>query len=108
MTRQAHSIGNGVPNPYLQAMEQVRELEAFAVVVYSSNFEFEEPGYSAINNLNAASARAAAAAEDAELMDGPMADASFIEAEAEVDGDEATLENAWDNAVEGGSSTSMA
>ncbi|QSZ35568.1 hypothetical protein DSL72_008438 [Monilinia vaccinii-corymbosi] len=37
LTRQAHSIGNGVPNEYLQAMEQVRELEAFAAVVYSSH-----------------------------------------------------------------------
>lgn len=41
MTRQAHSIGNGVPNEYVQALESVRELDAFAAVVYSSNFEFE-------------------------------------------------------------------
>jgi len=41
LTRQAHSIGNGVPNEYLQAMEQVRDLEAFAAVVYSSNWETE-------------------------------------------------------------------
>ncbi|KAI9881333.1 MAG: peroxin [Pleopsidium flavum] len=43
MTRQAHSIGNGVPNEYLQAMEGVRDLEGFAAIVYSSNFEFEAP-----------------------------------------------------------------
>lgn len=41
LTRQAHVIGNGVPNEYLQAMEQVRDLEAFAAVVYSSNWESE-------------------------------------------------------------------
>ena len=41
LTRQAHSIGNGVPNEYLQSMEQVRDLEAFAAVVYSSNWENE-------------------------------------------------------------------
>ncbi|KAH6684177.1 Peroxin-3 [Halenospora varia] len=41
LTRQAHSIGNGMPNEYLQAMEQVRDLEAFAAVVYSSNWENE-------------------------------------------------------------------
>jgi peroxin-3 len=41
LTRQAHSIGNGVPNEYLQAMEQVQNLEAFAAVVYSSNWESE-------------------------------------------------------------------
>ncbi|RKF56960.1 Peroxisomal biogenesis factor 3 [Golovinomyces cichoracearum] len=39
LTRQAHAIGNGNPNEYLQSMEQVRELEAFAAVVYSSNWE---------------------------------------------------------------------
>lgn len=41
LTRQAHSIGNGVPNEYLQSMEQVRDLEAFAAVVYSSNWDSE-------------------------------------------------------------------
>lgn len=63
--RQAHVIGSGgstgitsgvglagpaaggVPgvggNEYLAAMEQVRDLEAFAAVVYSSNFDFEAP-----------------------------------------------------------------
>jgi peroxin-3 len=39
--RQAHSIGSGANNEYLAAIEQVRDLEAFAAVVYSSNFEFE-------------------------------------------------------------------
>ncbi|KAI1772523.1 Peroxin-3 [Hypoxylon cercidicola] len=41
LTRQAHAIGNGMPNEYLQEMEQVRDLEAFAAVVYSSNWENE-------------------------------------------------------------------
>lgn len=41
LTRQAHSIGNGVPNEYLQAIEGIRDLEAFAAVVYSSNWENE-------------------------------------------------------------------
>ncbi|KFA70810.1 hypothetical protein S40288_09655 [Stachybotrys chartarum IBT 40288] len=41
LTRQAHVIGNGVPNEYLQEMERVGELEAFAAVVYSSNWENE-------------------------------------------------------------------
>ncbi|KAF2854229.1 peroxisomal membrane protein [Plenodomus tracheiphilus IPT5] len=41
--RQAHSIGSGANNEYLAAIEQVRDLEAFAAVVYSSNFEFESP-----------------------------------------------------------------
>lgn len=52
LTRQAHAIGNGMPNEYLQEMETVRDLEAFAAVVYSSNWESEihpdeEGGFSA-------------------------------------------------------------
>jgi peroxin-3 len=42
VSRQAHLIGNGVPNTYVQSMEGVRELEAFAAVVYSSNFELDQ------------------------------------------------------------------
>lgn len=44
LARQAHVIGNGAspPNLYVTAMDQgVRELEAFAAVVYSSNFDSE-------------------------------------------------------------------
>lgn len=44
MARQAHVIGNGAnpPNEYLSTMDQgVRELEAFAAVVYSSNFNVD-------------------------------------------------------------------
>ncbi|KAF2128700.1 Peroxin-3 [Dothidotthia symphoricarpi CBS 119687] len=41
--RQAHGIGSGANNEYLQAVESVGALEAFAAVVYSSNFEFESP-----------------------------------------------------------------
>ncbi|KAJ0159902.1 Peroxisomal biogenesis factor 3 [Colletotrichum tanaceti] len=41
LTRQAHAIGNGMPNEYLQEMEQVADLEGFAAVVYSSNWANE-------------------------------------------------------------------
>ncbi|KAI0202272.1 Peroxin-3 family protein [Astrocystis sublimbata] len=41
LTRQAHVVGNGMPNEYLQEMEHVQDLEAFAAVVYSSNWESE-------------------------------------------------------------------
>ncbi|KAK4123190.1 Peroxin-3 [Parathielavia appendiculata] len=41
LTRQAHVIGHGMPNEYLQAMESVRDLEGFAAVVYSSNWQAE-------------------------------------------------------------------
>lgn len=48
LTKQAHAIGAGAgasaseaPNEYLQAMEGVRDLEGFAALVYSSNWENE-------------------------------------------------------------------
>lgn len=41
LTRQAHAIGAGVPNEYLQTMEAVHDLEGFAALVYSSNWENE-------------------------------------------------------------------
>ncbi|KAK4239970.1 Peroxin-3 [Achaetomium macrosporum] len=44
LARQAHAIGNGMPNEYLQAMESVRDLEGFAAVVYSSNWQAEIAG----------------------------------------------------------------
>jgi hypothetical protein len=48
-SRQAHSIGSGGNNEYLTAMENVRDLEAFAAVVYSSNFDFEAPEAAGLN-----------------------------------------------------------
>ncbi|OAA56651.1 peroxisomal membrane protein [Niveomyces insectorum RCEF 264] len=60
LTRQAHVIGRGLPNEYLQEMEAVRELEAFAAVVYSSNWE------SALREDGLAAEAAAAAATDVE------------------------------------------
>ncbi|USP78582.1 hypothetical protein yc1106_05856 [Curvularia clavata] len=47
--RQAHSIGSGANNEYLAAVEAVRGLEAFAAVVYSSNFEYESPETAILN-----------------------------------------------------------
>jgi peroxin-3 len=49
-SRQAHAIGSGGNNEYLNAMENVRDLEAFAAVVYSSNFEFEAPEAAGLGN----------------------------------------------------------
>ena len=47
MTREAHQIGSGVPNEYVQALESVSDLEAFAAVIYSSNLELEASAYDA-------------------------------------------------------------
>jgi peroxin-3 len=46
-SRQAHSIGSASTNEYLTAMESVKDLGAFAAVVYSSNFEYEVPDFTA-------------------------------------------------------------
>jgi len=51
--RQAHSIGTGANNEYLAAIEAVGGLEAFAAVVYSSNFEYESPEAAAVLSQSA-------------------------------------------------------
>ena len=68
--RQAHAIGAGAANEYLEAVERVPDLEAFAAVVYSGNFSWEEPELEgrrrdAAGARDAAAAAAAAAAADA-------------------------------------------
>jgi len=95
LTRQAHSIGNGVPNEYLQSMEQVKDLEAFAAVVYSSNWESEispindEGAGSATNPTETLPGSDIATAEDG-LID--------VGADSTID----VLESAWGKAVEKG------
>ena len=39
LTKEAHHIGRNLPNDYVQALENVQDLEAFAAVIYSSNCE---------------------------------------------------------------------
>ena len=92
LARQAHVIGNGVPNEYLQDMEAVRDLEAFAAVVYSSNWENEvrEDGLmdSAIHVDKPAEEKApapAAAGESSVVL---------------VDDAQSGLESAWERAME--------
>ena len=57
MSREAHKIANGVPNEYVQAIEAVSELEAFAAVIYSSNFEVETRFENTITSNSSASGR---------------------------------------------------
>jgi Peroxin-3. len=96
LARQAHVIGNGshAPNEYLAAMDQnVRELEAFSAVIYSSNFDLELPG---------ASKAAADADADAEQEFGSSSYASvMVEKEPETSNDLAeSTPILVDNAVE--------
>ncbi|KAJ5534308.1 hypothetical protein N7527_000562 [Penicillium freii] len=99
MTRQAHVIGNGAhpPNEYLVAMDQnVRELEAFSAVVYSSNFDLELLG--AKNN--------AVPTRETDLVDNETASSSFsqviIEKEGEADLKEEVIEPQPPSLVPGG------
>ncbi|KAF3091489.1 peroxin [Orbilia oligospora] len=41
VTRQAHLIGNGIPNEYLKAMEKVQDLSGFSAIIYS-NFDLSK------------------------------------------------------------------
>jgi len=92
LTRQAHSIGNGVPNEYLQAMERVRDLEAFAAVVYSSNWESEITPMSEENISNDAKGKGV-------NIDVSAADVRPVE-ESVIDlGAASTFESAWEKAA---------
>jgi peroxin-3 len=97
LTRQAHVIGNGVPNEYLQDMETVRDLEAFAAVVYSSNWESE------IHNDGLMQSAVDVRPEDAEQSRGQtqmptqstQGDQSVVMVDAE-----SSFESAWEKAVD--------
>ena len=87
MTREAHKIANGVPNEYVQAIEAVSELKAFAAVVYSSNFEFETRSETVITPHFTASGRRDEIAGGAEVRkDGKGLDSMEVEDVARVGG----------------------
>ncbi|CAG5188332.1 uncharacterized protein ALTATR162_LOCUS11933 [Alternaria atra] len=81
--RQAHSIGSGANNEYLAAIEAVGGLEAFAAVVYSSNFEYESPEAAALSRPAAVELTKpsvvpdVAALEDTQQVDVPKPDDPF-------------------------------
>ena len=94
--RQAHSIGSGVNNEYLAAMENVRDLEAFAAVVYSSNFEFEAPEASAgdlgVDQSKFSRPSTAGAADKGSDNEGADGETIFVNAES-------GFESAWGKAL---------
>ncbi|GES66916.1 peroxisomal membrane protein [Aspergillus terreus] len=95
MARQAHVIGNGTnpPNLYVTAMDQgVRELEAFAAVMYSSNFDVE---------LLGAGAKPEALDAEAAGSDTVIIEKEDIDEPAPTTGNESSaFEKAWGKAVE--------
>ncbi|KAG6004320.1 hypothetical protein E4U21_001179 [Claviceps maximensis] len=100
LTRQAHVIGNGVPNEYLQDMETVRALEAFAAVVYSSNWEKEirQEGImdSAVNiSMSEVEARRVPSEDKANKQ--PALNESVVVIDSTEEGE---FQSAWEKAVE--------
>ncbi|CAK7263959.1 peroxin [Sporothrix epigloea] len=100
LTRQAHVIGSGMPNEYLHEMESVRDLEAFAAVVYSSNWESEIHEDSLLaaaedvrQQAEVEQAKHVVAALPAETA---LADESVIM----VEQSQASLESAWERALD--------
>ena len=116
MTREAHKIGNGVPNEYVQAIESVSELEAFAAVVYSSNFDLEAEFDTSISTDSPVSGGRDDVAGDGKDENG-LASMSTVEVQDDVRGgivDKATgvfeaawggFESVWGKVVGSGEST---
>lgn len=97
LTRQAHAIGIGVPNEYLQEMETVRDLEGFAAVVYSSNWEAEitQDGDGIMTSAAHVGGRSAPSVQPSHLLDLDAVGESMIV----VDPARSGLESAWEQAT---------
>ncbi|KAF2200867.1 Peroxin-3 [Delitschia confertaspora ATCC 74209] len=100
--RQAHNIGSGANNEYLAAIEQVKDLEAFAAVVYSSNFEFEAPNASG-NEENVGGAESTRVSRlstaGAVGAPGPETYAEVVGKGEGFDGGDNGFEDAWGKAL---------
>ncbi|KAG5937036.1 hypothetical protein E4U53_000094 [Claviceps sorghi] len=101
LTRQAHAIGNGVPNEYLQDMETVRALESFAAVVYSSNWdkEIREEGImdSAVDISMSEVKKPRLVPSEDKAHQGPALNESIVVIDATEEGE---FQSAWEKAVE--------
>ncbi|KAL4980228.1 Peroxin-3 [Aspergillus desertorum] len=104
LARQAHVIGNGTspPNIYVNAMNQgVRELEALAAVVYSSNFDSELLGAeSGLNTSNAAAVVPDSSSPPVIVGQNDAREGCFVEGRpGSENADDNGLERAWERAV---------
>ena len=105
LTRQAHVIGNGMPNEYLQEMERVRDLEGFAAVVYSSNWEAEiaqdgEDRAAAAARESAAAAKGTAPGAQATRQSQASGLSAGDESLVLVDHTQGSMESAWERATQ--------
>ncbi|KAK0622935.1 Peroxin-3 [Immersiella caudata] len=106
LTRQAHVIGNGMPNEHLQAMEAVRDLEGFAAIVYSSNWQAE---IARDGEAQAAAKAAPIAVESAKALvtETPTMQQSQVSGTTAADGEsslvvvdsQTSFDSAWEKAV---------
>ncbi|KAF2715364.1 Peroxin-3 [Pleomassaria siparia CBS 279.74] len=98
--RQAQVIGSGANNEYMAAIEGVRDLEAFAAVVYSSNFEFESPEVVTVANALEKPTTVTGLAEDVGEAKGTSLSDGSEEKTAELaEKAESGLESAWTKAL---------
>ncbi len=104
MTRQAYVIGSGVPNEYVQALDEIRDLEAFAAVVYSSRFELDAMGETMDSRTNVTAGAGKVTSDEIADWDRRRGD----ETEPGEDSEEGTglmnkassvFENVWDRAA---------
>ncbi|KAJ8125611.1 hypothetical protein O1611_g8027 [Lasiodiplodia mahajangana] len=116
LTRQAHVIGNGMPNEYLQEMEHVQDLEAFAAVVYSSNWENEihqdAELVAAAASLNDAAIAATRHTDEATVLQQdhevrPPRAVTGEESLVVVDPSQSSFESAWEKALESSQTASQ-
>lgn len=107
LTRQAHAIGNGMPNEYLQAMESVRDLEGFAAVVYSSNWQAEiarddeDDGLGGGGLSAAARRRSGAALVQSLRVPGDAESATAVDSSVITDPQASLFDSAWEKASRG-------
>lgn len=104
MTRQAYVIGSGVPNEYVQALAEIRDLEAFAAVVYSSRFDLDAMGENIDSRTNVTVGASKATNDDIPDLDRRRGEGT----ESGEDSEEGTglmnkassvFENVWDRAA---------
>lgn len=97
-------IGSGVPNEYVQALDEVRDLEAFAAVVYSSRFELDAVGENIDSRTNVTAGTGEVTDEEISDRDRRRGDKTkSIEKSEEgtglIDKASSAFENVWDRAL---------
>jgi len=101
LTRQAHAIGDGESNDYLKEMERVPDLEAFAAVVYSSNWEadVQDDGPKETGTQQKQSQGFASVEESQVTGTDAIGESLVVVDPVPVDDSQTSLESAWEKAT---------